>query len=323
MHRYLLRRTGQAALLVLLIACLNFGLLHLAPGDAVDVLAGETGAGDADYLAELRRNYGLDRPLWVQLSRYVWNVAQFDFGFAFHYHAPVVQVILERLPATLLLMITSLTVALVGGVVLGVIAARKAGSRWDALISVVSLIGYATPLFWLGLMLIVLFSVKLDLLPSSGFQTIGGPDEFPERQLDIARHLVLPACSLTLFYMATYIRLMRAQMLEVANLEFVRTARAKGVSENRIAFRHVLRNAVLPVLSLFGVQIGSVLGGAVVVEVVFGWPGLGQLAFDAIAQRDTNLLMGILFFCSILVVAVNLVVDLLYSRIDPRIELHG
>jgi peptide/nickel transport system permease protein len=319
--RYLGRRFAQAALLVLAIACINFALLHLAPGDAVDVLAGEAGASDPAYLAELRHSYGLDQPVPAQLVRYLWNVAHLRFGFASHYSAPVLEVIVERLPATLLLMVTSLICALVGGILLGVAAARRAGTRWDVLISVIALIGYATPLFWLGLMLIVLFSVKLDLLPSGGMATIGGGLTPAAQVVDVARHLLLPATTLALFYMATYTRLMRAQMLQVFDLEFVRTARAKGLSQTRIAYRHVLRNAVLPLLSLFGVQVGSILGGAVVVEVVFGWPGLGRLAFDAIAQRDVNLLMGILFFSSVLVILVNLAVDLLYVRLDPRIEL--
>ena len=319
--RYLCRRFAQAVFLVLAIACINFAVLHLAPGDAVDVLAGQAGAADPAYLAELRHSYGLDQPVYLQLVHYLWNVAHLRFGFAFQYNAPVLEVIVERLPATLLLMITSLVCALIGGVLLGVAAARRVGTRWDALISVIALIGYATPLFWLGLMLIVLFSVKLDLLPSGGMATIGGAMAPVERILDVARHLLLPAATLALFYMATYTRLMRAQMLQVFDLEFVRTARAKGLSKTRIAYRHVLRNAVLPLLSLFGVQVGSILGGSVVVEVVFGWPGLGRLAFDAIGQRDVNLLMGILFFCSILVILVNLVVDLLYVQLDPRIEL--
>ena len=320
---YLGRRLLQAALLVVAIACINFAMLHLAPGDAVDVLAGESGAADAEYVAELRRSYGLDQPVHVQLVRYVWNLARLDFGFAFHYNVPVLEVIFERLPATLLLMVSSLLIALAGGIVLGVTAARREGSRWDGLITIVSLIGYATPLFWLGLMLIVLFSVKLQILPSGGMSTIGAMMSPVEFLFDLLTHLVLPAFTLSLFYMATYIRLMRAQMLEVFGQDFVRTARAKGISASRVAYRHVLRNAILPLISLFGVQVGAVLGGAVVVEVVFGWPGLGRLAFDAIAQRDVNLLMGILFFSSILVIVVNVLVDFLYVLLDPRIELSG
>ena len=320
---YLCRRLLQAALLVVAIAGINFAMLHLAPGDAVDVLAGESGAADEQYVAELREAFGLDQPVHIQLARYLANVAQLNFGFAFHYNVPVLELIFERLPATLLLMISSLLIALVGGIVLGVTAARRVGTPWDGMITIMSLIGYATPLFWLGLMLVLVFSVKLQLLPSGGMSTIGAAMSPLESALDVGRHLVLPAFTLSLFYMATYTRLMRAQMLEVFGMDFVRTARAKGISPDRVAYRHVLRNAILPLISLFGVQVGAVLGGAVVVEVVFGWPGLGRLAFDAIAQRDVNLLMGILFFSSLLVIVVNVLIDLLYVVLDPRIELAG
>jgi len=284
-------------------------------------MAGESGVADADYLQALRQEYGLDQPLYVQLFRYLLNLARFNLGYAFHYNISVVDLILERLPATLLLMVTSLLVALLGGIVLGVTSARHAGSVYDKAISIVSLLGYATPLFWLGLMLIVAFSLKLNLLPSNGIVTIGAQYSVWGMAIDVIRHLIMPAVTLALFFMATYTRLMRAQFLQVAGLDFVRTARAKGISESRVVYRHILRNAVLPLISLFGVQVGGVLGGAVVVEVVFGWPGLGRLAFDAIFQRDLNLLMGLLFFSSILVIAVNLFVDLLYGLLDPRIEI--
>jgi peptide/nickel transport system permease protein len=319
--RYVLFRVFQALAVIVAIACINFVVLHIAPGDAVDIMAGQAGAADEDYLAALRKEYGLDQPLYVQLFRYLVNLAQFNLGYASHYNVSVADLIVQRLPATLLLMVTSLLIALGGGIVLGVTAARRAGSVYDKAISILSLVGYATPLFWLGLMLIVVFSLKLNLLPSNGMFTIGAQYSTWDTVVDVAGHLVMPAVTLALFYMATYTRLMRAQFLQVSRLEFVRTARAKGISETRVVYRHVLRNAVLPLLSLFGIQIGGLLGGSVVVEVVFGWPGLGRLAFDAIFQRDLNLLMGILFFSSILVITVNLVVDLLYGLLDPRIEV--
>lgn len=321
LQRYVLFRVLQALVVIVAIACINFTVLHVAPGDAVDIMAGETGATDPEYLAKLRAEYGLDQPLHIQLYRYLVNLAQLNLGYAFHYNESVADVILDRLPATLLLMVTSLVIALAGGIVLGVTAARRPGSVYDRAISILSLVGYATPLFWLGLMLIVIFSLKLRLLPSNGMFTIGADHSDWGMVTDVAAHLIMPAVTLALFFMATYTRLMRAQFLQVSRLEFVRTARSKGISESRIVYRHVLRNAVLPLISLFGNQVGGMLGGAVVVEVVFGWPGLGRLAFDAIFQRDLNLLMGLLFFSSILVIAVNLVVDLLYGLLDPRIEV--
>jgi peptide/nickel transport system permease protein len=189
----------------------------------------------------------------------------------------------------------------------------------DNLISVLALLAYATPLFWLGLMLIVVFTLKLNLLPGGGMYTIGATAGPLSHALDVARHLVLPVITLSLFYMATYARLMRASMLEVSRVDYVRTAHAKGLSDQLVMYKHVLPNAILPMVTMLGVQAGSLLGGAVVVEVVFGWPGLGRLAFEAVFQRDSNLLLGILLLSSCLVVAVNIVVDLLYTWLDPRI----
>lgn len=319
--RYLGRRTLQALLVLVLIACTNFVIVSSAPGDMVDVMAGESAAGDEQYMQSLRAKYGLDQPMPVRLGRYLKAMATLDLGYSFRYNETVADLVLSRFPATLLLMLSSLGIALIGGIVLGVAAARRPGSARDSTISVLALLGYSTPLFWFGLMLIVLMSVKLDLLPSSGMRTIGADLTPLGSLLDVARHLIMPSITLALFYLSTYTRLMRASMLEMHGLDFVRAAKAKGLNDREVAYRHVLRNAILPLVSLFGVQLGSVLGGSVVVEVVFGWPGLGTLAFDALFQRDLNLLMGILFMSSALVVVVNLAVDLFYSWLDPRIEV--
>jgi len=319
--RFLVRRLAQAVVTVVCIATLNFLLLHLAPGDVVDVLAGEAGAADARYVAELREKFGLDQPIVVQLGRYLWKLGRLDLGHSFRHEMPVFQLILQRLSPTLLLMIASLGAAFVGGLVLGVTASRRARALVDDVISVVALLAYATPLFWLGLMLIVLFTLKLGILPAGGMYTIGASQTRVTHALDILHHLILPATTLALFYMATYTRLMRASMLEVLGSDYVRTAHAKGVSTRRVLYGHALRNAVLPMVTVLGVQVGSLLGGAVVVEVVFAWPGLGRLAFEAIFQRDINLLLGILLLSSCLVIVVNLAVDLLYTRLDPRITL--
>lgn len=323
MKRYLVRRAGQAVVVLILIACINFLILKLAPGDLVDVLAGESGAGDPQYLQSLREQYGLDQPLYAQLLQYLANLVQFNLGYSFRFNLPVRDLIFMRLPATLLLMFTSLTIAFLGGIAFGVAAARAPRSIRDSLISTAAMLAYSTPLFWAGLMLIVLFSVKLGVLPSGGMQTVGGPNDLFSIVVDVARHLVLPSITLALFYMATYTRLMRASMLDIYSMDFVRTAKAKGLTSLSVAYRHVVPNSILPLISLFGVQLGSVFGGSVVVEVVFGWPGLGTLAFDALFQRDINLLMGILFLSSVMVVVVNLAIDLLYSWLDPRIEVEA
>jgi peptide/nickel transport system permease protein len=321
MARFVARRLAQAVPTVLLIGIVNFLVLQLTPGDIVDVLAGEAGAATPEYVAMLRARFGLDQPLLVQLGHYVAGVLRLDLGYSFRHNTTVVQLILQRLPATLLLMLVSIAVAVAAGVVLGTLAARHVNRPVDGAISLLALLSYATPTFWIGLMLIVLFSVKLGWLPTGGMMTIGAALSPLDRALDIAHHLVLPGLSLALFYAAIYVRLMRASMLEVYGQDYVRTAHAKGLGEGQVTMRHVLRNALLPVVTMVGVQIGSLLGGSVLVESVFGWPGLGRLAFESVQTRDYNLLLGILFMSSLLVIAVNLVVDLLYAALDPRIEL--
>jgi peptide/nickel transport system permease protein len=306
---------------VLAIVVLNFLLLHLAPGDAAQVLAGEAASASPEYMAELRQRFGLDRPLVLQLLLYVKNVLLLDLGFSFRHNMPVLALILIRLWPTLLLMGVTLLLAVGFGIGLGLLAATRARGWRDTLVSLLALTAYATPLFWVGLMAIVIFSLKLGWLPISGMETVGAFHEGWARLVDIAWHLVLPATTLSLFYMALYTRLMRAAVLEQARLEYVTTARAKGLSEGRIIFSHVLRNAVLPVVTMAGVQAGSLLGGSIVVESVFAWPGLGLLAFQALFARDFNLLMGVFLLSACLVVVINLVVDLAYTVLDPRIAV--
>ncbi|MEM9031339.1 MAG: ABC transporter permease, partial [Pseudomonadota bacterium] len=298
-----------------------FFLLQLAEGDAVDVLAGEAGSATPEYMAELRAKFGLDQPLPVQLAIYLKNVLTFDLGYSFRHEMPVSELILDRVVATLLLMVSTIALAVGFGIVLGLIAAISLNTWRDTAISIFALITYATPLFWVGLMLIVVFSLNLGWFPTSGMENFAMFYEGWDRVWDIAHHLVLPTITLSLFYLALYTRLMRASMLEQAGQDYVTTARAKGVTENRIMFVHVLRNALLPVVTMAGVQVGALIGGSVIVESVFAWPGLGMLAFEALFARDLNLLLGIFLLSALLVVAVNLVVDLIYSSLDPRIEV--
>jgi peptide/nickel transport system permease protein len=318
---FLLRRLVQACVIIVGIVVVNFVVVHLAPGDLAEVLAGQGGGADAGYVAALRERFGLDQTLWVQFGRYVWNLLHFDLGYSFRESLPVSVLIADKLMATLILMVSSLTIAFVLGVGLGILAAMRPNSLVDALVSLLALIGYATPLFWLGLLLILLFTVKLGWLPSGGMRTIGVPSSGLAGILDIARHAVMPVMTLTLFYMAVFIGLMRASVLNVASLDFVRSAYAKGMSRSQVYIHHILGNALLPMITMLGVNVGGILGGSVVVETVFGWPGLGRLTFDAIFARDINLLLGILFFSSLLVVVTNLATDLLSAWIDPRIEV--
>lgn len=315
---FLAKRAAQVIPSVLGIAILNFALLHMAPGDAAEIIAAQSGGATTEIVDELRRSFGLDRPLWQQFFIYLGKLLTFDLGISNVQQRTVLSLIWDRMPATILLMLSAILVATLLGMVFGMIAAMRHRKWLDGVISVLALLAYATPQFWLGLMLIVFFSVTLGILPSGGMMTIGGDMPWHERALDIGRHLVLPSITLGLFYVALYTRLMRASMLEVYSFDFITTARAKGVSETRVGFIHAAANALLPVVTMAGVQIGHMLGGSILVETVFGWPGLGRLLFDALQQRDLNLLLGILFISSILVVAANLAVDLLYGVLDPR-----
>ena len=316
---FIARRLAQLVPVLLAIATLNFLLLHMAPGDAADIIAGQAGHATPEFVAALRREFGLDKPLWQQYLIYLGKLASLDLGYSVLYQVPVSELILDRLPATLALMVPALAIAVGLGVVLGVVAARNRGRWVDSLVSVGALVVYATPVFWLGLMLIVLFSIQFGILPSGGASDVRAGHTGLAYALDFARHLVLPVFTMALFYVAIYTRLMRASMLEVYSLDFITTARAKGVAEGAIAWRHAARNALLPVVTLAGLQFGHLLGGSVLVETVFGWPGLGRLVFDSLQQRDLNLLLGILFVSSVVVVLANLAADLAYGMLDPRI----
>lgn len=318
-----LRRLLQAVPTLLIILVGLFLLLQLAPGDTVDALMAQMGGGSAEDAARLRAQYGLDVGIATQLGRYLVRLATLDLGQSAIYGKPVATVIGERLAVTALFMSCALAFAFSAGLVLGVLAARRVNGWRDTLISTAGLLFYAIPSFWLGLMLIVLFSVKLAWLPPGGFESIGAGLTGLARVLDIASHLVLPTISLALIFLAIYLRLMRASMLEVMGLDFVRTARAKGLPEGRVLRRHVLRNAMLPMVTFVGLQFSTMLGGSVVVESVFSLPGLGRLAYESVVQRDLNTLLGIVLVSSVLVVVVNFVVDLLYARLDPRIGAGG
>lgn len=319
--RNVLRRLLQAVPVILGIVVLNFLLLQLAPGDLATVLAGEAGGAPKEYIDQLRQRFGQDQPVLVQLWRYMLNLLTLDLGYSFRQSAPVFDLLLARLWPTLLLMGTTFVLSIGIGALMGLFAALWVRTWKDHVISIVAVIFYATPLFWVGLMLILVFAIKLDWLPTSGMEDVAAFNEGFARVVDIARHLVLPSITLSLFYLALYARLMRSSMLEQRGLDYVTTARAKGLSEGQITTRHVLRNALLPVVTMAAVQVGSLLGGSVVVESVFAWPGLGQLAYQSLFSRDFNILLGIFFLSACLVVIVNLVVDIIYVLLDPRIRI--
>ena len=320
MLRFILARLGKAVGILLAIVALNFLLIHAAPGDPAAVMAGEAGATDEKFIAQLRSQFGLDRSLPEQMAIYMKGVATLDLGYSYRQQMPVADLIFQRLPATLLLTMSAFVISLVLGTLAGVLASARVGTVADSIISTLALIFYATPLFWVALMAVILFSVTLDWLPGFGYETVGAGYTGLRRALDIASHLVLPATTLGLFFMAVYMRMTRASMLEVSRLDFVKTARAKGLAPRAILWRHTFRNAMLPVVTLAGLQAGQLVGGAVLTETVFAWPGIGRLMFEALAQRDYNLLLGIFFISAAMVLLFNLITDVAYRFVDPRIR---
>jgi peptide/nickel transport system permease protein len=318
--RFAMRRARGAVVLVCGAIVLNFLLIHLAPGDPALMLAGEAGGTSEETLAEIRRDFGLDRPLPVQLAVYLGQILRGNLGYSYFYRQPVLELIGARVPATLLLATTALAIAWLLGVGFGVLVAWRPRALASHALAVFALVGYSMPVFWTAIMLVLLFSVKLAWLPTHGMVTTGLEGGLAASLVDVAAHLVLPAASLGLVLMALYSRLTRATMRDVLVSDFVRTGRAKGVGEARLVLVHALRNALLPVITVAGIQLGQVLAGAILVETVFAWPGMGRLAFDSILRRDYPLLLGIMLCSSMVVIAFNLLTDICYGILDPRIR---
>ena len=315
------RTVLQAIPTVFGIVILVFFLLQLVPGDAVDVLAGESGGITEEGLAMLRASFGLDQPILVQLLAYLNNLAHFSLWYSPRYNMPVMDLILSRLPGSLTLMLLSQLIAIAVGIALGAIMATWAGQWPDRLFSLVALLLYSTPGFWIGLMVLVVFSVWLGWLPSGGNLTIGTDLSGWAWLKDFAAHAVLPVAALAGFFVAIYARLVRAAMLEISRQDFVRTAHAKGLTPFVVTVRHILRCALVPLTTVAGMHLGTLLGGAVVIETVFSWPGLGRLALAAVMARDYAVLLGILLLSSLTVVVANMLVDLLHAWLDPRIQV--
>lgn len=321
--RYALARLARALPMVLLVTIVSFFLVRLAPGDVVDFMMGQSGVNDAAYGDMLRAKFGIDQPLALQFWHYLRGIALLDLGWSHRHNQSVATLVFERLLATALLAGVALSLAVVLGSWLGRIAGTTRRRWLDTLIFLFSTVISGLPVFWLALMLIVLFSVVLGWLPSSGFGTISDTVRGLDRVLDVGRHLVLPAVSLAAYYLVVYIRLARASVAEIVGSDYIRTARAKGLPRARIVRRHIWPNALLPIVTVTSVEAGALLSGAVTVETVFGWPGLGQLMMDAILARDLNILVGMLFLSSMAILAINVLTDLLYAAIDPRISLQG
>jgi len=304
MRTYILRRLAQSALTLLGVSVLVFAILRVLPGDPARMLLPDGAPESA--VAELNRQLGLREPLVVQYGLFLRSVARGDFGQSFQYRAPALRVVLERLPATVQLTLAAMLVTIAVGVSLGIFTAVRRGTGYDVAGTIVAVVGQSLPNFWLGIMLILLFGVALRWLPTSGFASWSS--------------LVLPAITLAAFPTALVARLTRSSMLEILNHDYIRTGRAKGLTEQSVVLRHALRNAAIPVLTVIGLQIGALLGGAVITESVFAWPGMGKLIVDAIFFRDFPVVQTVLILSATVFVAINFLVDLLYTVIDPRIR---
>jgi peptide/nickel transport system permease protein len=305
MGGFLLSRLFSATLVILGVVCIVFLLLHLVPGDPVEMMLGES-AQPADREA-LRMALGLDRPVLVQLGHYLGGLLQLDLGSSLHSRQPISALLVERLPATLELALLALLLALIIALPLGIMAATHKDKGWDTGAMSFSLLGVSIPNFWMGPMLILVFSLWLGWTPVSGRDGLGS--------------LILPAITLGTALAAILARMVRSSLLEVLSEDYIRTARAKGLSERAVVWRHALRNAWLPVVTLLGLQLGALLGGAVITEAVFSWPGVGSLLVESIQKRDYPVVQGCVLLISLAYVLVNTLTDLVYGWIDPRIRL--
>ena len=319
MVNFVSRRLLHALPLLICVIVFNFFLIHLAPGDPIQALVGEFPAPES-YIVEMRKAFGLDQSIYIQLLLYIKNVLAGDLGFSFYYRQPVLTVILDRVPATLQLMVPALLFSATVGILLGVLSARKPYSLADNTISVFSLFGYCVPAFWLGQMLMAAFAIELGWLPSQGMKTVGVDLQGVSLIIDRTAHLALPFAALAIRHLAVNARMMRSSMLEVAYEDFVTVARAKGLDEKAVIAHHMVPNALMPVVTIIGVDVGFLFTGSVLVESVFGWPGIGRLMYESIVKRDYPVLMGNFFITTVLVVVVNLIVDLIYLWLDPRVK---
>ena len=318
--RFILLRLFVVAITVLFVITLLFFLLHAAPGDAINYRYGSGSSFTAEQLEEFRAQLGLDKPLLVQYGIYVRDLVQGDLGQSSRFNDSVISVVFDALPETFILMVPALIIGIVVGTLMGIYSARKPNSTRDNGLRLLSLVGYSTPEFWVSIMLIFLFSVRLEIFPVGGYVDPRLDSGTLEYYWSIAKHAVLPIFALSLISIATYARFSRTSILEQSTENYVLTARAKGLGERRTFNRHVLRNSLLPMITLVGISVTYLFGGAVLVETVFAWPGIGRLMFDALLARDFPLVQGIFFISAVLVILVNLIVDLVYGLADPRVR---
>ncbi|MCJ7631517.1 ABC transporter permease [Candidatus Bathyarchaeota archaeon] len=316
--RYVLKKVLFGIPAIFGIIILTFLIIHLQPGDPIWLLAGEL--ADPDYVARVRASYGLDKPIYEQLAIYISKILQADLGYSIRYNTPVLNMILERVPATLLLFGVGTIFYVIVGILLGVFSAKRVHSYFDSVIMVFATFGFSAPSFLVGQLLIVVFAVNLHLLPTSGmysFTLVGG---FFDRMIDLLRHLILPALAWSLVELSTVARLTRANMLEALSSDYVTTAKAKGLDDNTVVYRHAFKNACLPIITVIGLNFSRLIAGSVLIETVFAWPGVGRLMYDSLLMLDYPLLMGIFVVSSICTVGGAILLDFLYGYLDPRIR---
>lgn len=319
MKRYVGKRVLTGILCVIMSLCINFAIIHAAPGNPIRLLAGSD-SPSPEMVEALTEKYGLDQPVYIQFFRYVGNLLRGDMGNSIYTNEPVAKEIMDRLGPTILLALTASLLAVILGTMLGIFCARHVGSKLDMALGSVSYLFDSTPSFWLGLMLILVFASTLKILPTAGMVDLRADNTGLAYVLDVAKHLILPGLSLSLTLIPYYFRIARSSVIQVMNEDFIVTLRATGAPERDIFNHYVFRNAILPTVTVFGIQLAYLITGASIVEIVFAWPGLGSFMMTAISRRDHPLLMGIYLVMSICVAVMMIVVDVLYSALDPRIS---
>ncbi|MEM0472659.1 MAG: ABC transporter permease [Sulfolobales archaeon] len=322
LSKYFVRRALFAIPLIIVIITINFILVHLAPGDPIAYIVG-TEYVSPEYIERLRAEYGLDRPLWEQYWIYMAKVLSFDLGYSYRYREPVINVIIERLPATLILMLTAITWATLAGIAIGVRAALNPGGGMDRLATTLATISVSIPTFWLGLLLIIFLGGSLKIFPTQGMvspSNIGYKELSQELILDIMWHLVLPSITLGTAYLGIYIRTVRSLLVDELGKDYVLLAIAKGLRNSYIVWRYAFRAASPSIMAIIGLNIGTMLAGATLTETVFAWPGMGRLIYESAIARDYPVILGIFIFVSISVIVANLVVDMINAILDPRIR---
>lgn len=314
-RNYIIKRVAQALPLLLGVTVISFLIMHAAPGGPLSMYAMNPKVSAAD-IARIRAALGLDLPLHQQYWKWLTSLLRGNWGYSFSSGLPVAKMIAQRLPATLQLMLASFVLSVAIALPVGILSAIRRYSALDYSVTVLSFAGVSLPVFWFGLMMMLLFSVKLRLLPSSGMFTIGMGASISDR----IRHLIMPVAVLSMASIASWSRYMRSSMLEVIRQDYIQTARAKGLAEKVVIYKHALKNAMIPVITVMGIQIPLFFTGAVITETIFAWPGMGRLYYAAVLQRDYSLLMGILTISASLVIIFNLLADISYALFDPRIK---